>query len=212
MKYILLLLCCLFLRQNIYSQNPVNSVEIGMSGDYFINKVKYKLKNMQHIRLPYFSYTRALKKYYIKADYTWINYEYSFDVPYIFTDDKEGFLISKFVDIFNVGIAYKELLGLKNTILFLNLSYIDYVSIRPFSGIGSVKKEVFAPAGALRSLGIGGEVKQRINIIKNIYAHINVAYTYYFSKDKTIFNKEAYKYQPIKQTYFSSSFGLGYRF
>ncbi|MFM2048988.1 MAG: hypothetical protein RI955_1536 [Bacteroidota bacterium] len=66
MKYTLLLIYCLFLSQIAYSQNPVNSFEIGISGDYFINKVKYKLDNMQHIRLPYFSFTRLIKKVYIR--------------------------------------------------------------------------------------------------------------------------------------------------
>jgi hypothetical protein len=135
MKYTLLLLCCLFLRQNIYSQNPVNSFEIGISGDYFINKVKYKLNNMQHIRLPYFSFTRLVKNIYIKADYSWVNYEYSPSEPHIFRNKKAGFLLSQYLDLCNVGIAYKDLFKLKNTFFYLNIAYIDNTNAHLATGL-----------------------------------------------------------------------------
>ena len=197
----------------ICAQNSINSIEIGINSDYWVSKNKYKLYGIKDIRIPYFSYTRTVKKVYLKAEYAWATYHFENDGPNIFTDSQEGFTTIKSIDIFNIGIAYKDLFKLKNTMFFFNLAYIDYIDLGIAKGINLYEGQIYAVPHILKSLGAGFEVKQKINLPKNFYAHANMSYNFYFKKKENPLEVSIeHKYVPVSRQYLFASVGLGYRF
>jgi hypothetical protein len=205
---ILFMLCNL---PTLKAQEYKNSFEFGINGEYFISKIQYHLPETHRIKIPYIAYIRQMEKYYLKFDYSWTSFSVESIKPLEFEKDiKVPSIYSKNVQTINFGIAPYQLFGLKNTLLFANISYIDYVD----NYVATIIKhngwnEPFVYTRVLKKMGCGLEVKQRFLLINKVYAHINIGYNYYFQKnDRAIKNED----ELVTSSRFATALGIDYRF
>lgn len=207
MKFIILYTTAfLFFTAKINAQNHQNSLEGGINGDYWVSKYGGGFRDRHKNKMPYLAYTRLIGNYYIKLDYRWSNFEViPFTRPYVFENYKDHTILKQDKKIYSIGIAYKTLFKLKNTQLFLNLTYLDY---KDFYYKYSWGWEHFAYFRKLKEFGVGSEIKQRFNINSTTYAHLNIGLNYFRSKLSPYNTLGA----PIPSWQMTSSIGLGRRF
>ena len=208
-KYIIyfVLVFCTF---NIQAQATKNSFEIGLNTGYILHSLRNNFIESHKIKMPYLSYTRSINKVYIKADFSWAAWETG--SLKILNKPESSFIDTKNAKLFHLGIAKNKLFGLKNTLFFFNLAYIDYYDYYTIFTISKTTtgglpwKESFVSSRDSKNLGIGLEIKQRFEINEKTYAHLKMGYDYIYRKR----NKASYELIPASQ--FEIAGGIGMRF